>query len=196
MASTATEEPFVHISNRKACIAFAEKTINKYHNKISQTNLEPELAQPCTKKAKRKVPCEDEDFASFMSASQLNYPEESTSTSNTSALTREMARYIHIATQPLKGNPLDWWRDERKQFPELAKVARLVLAVSASSAPTERVFSKLGRVCAKERAHMKPQMADALTFWLVINVGNKSCLPCCIIEFVNCYSRFNYIGHS
>ena len=40
MASTATEEPFV----RKACIAFAEKTINKYHNKISQTNLEPELA--------------------------------------------------------------------------------------------------------------------------------------------------------
>ena len=91
MASTATEEPFVHISNRKACIAFAEKTINKYHNKISQTNLEPELAQPCTKKAKRKVPCEDEDFASFMSASQLNYPEESTSTSNTSALTREMA---------------------------------------------------------------------------------------------------------
>ena len=54
MASTATEEPFVHISNRKACIAFAEKTINKYHNKISQTNLEPELAQPCTKKGKEK----------------------------------------------------------------------------------------------------------------------------------------------
>ena len=75
-----------------------------------------------------------------------------------------MARYIHIGTQPLKCNPLDWWRGERKQFPELAKVARLVLAVPASSAPTERVFSKLGRVCAKERAHMKPQMADALTF--------------------------------
>ena len=63
----------------------------------------------------------------------------------------------------LKCNPLDL-RDERKQFPELAKVARLVLAVPASSALTERVFSKLGRVCAKDRAHMKPQMADALTF--------------------------------
>ena len=66
-------------------------------------------------------------------------PEESThNTSNTSALTREMARYIRIATQPLKCNPLDWWRDERKQFPELAKAAHLVLAVPASSAPTDQ----------------------------------------------------------
>ena len=107
-------------------------------------------------KRQKKVPCEDEDFTSDMSASQQDDPEKSAcSTSNTSALTREMARYINIGTQPLNCNPLDWWRDERKPIPELAKVARLVLAVPASSGPTERVFSKLGRVCAKERAHMK-----------------------------------------
>ena len=45
----------------------------------------------------------------------------------------------------------------------------------ATSAPTERVFSKLGRVCAKERAHMNPIMVDALTqSSLEINVH---CLP-------------------
>ena len=72
-------EPFVHISNRKACLALAEKTIKKYyknHCLNSQTNLEPELAQPCSSKKAKKVPCEDEDFTSFMSASQQDDPEK------------------------------------------------------------------------------------------------------------------------
>ena len=47
-------EPFVHISNHKAYLVLAEKTIKKYHKNFclfSLTNPEPELAQPCSKKA-------------------------------------------------------------------------------------------------------------------------------------------------
>ena len=50
-------EPFVHISNRKACLVLAEKTIQKYYKNLclnSQTNLEPELAQPCSSKKEKK----------------------------------------------------------------------------------------------------------------------------------------------
>lgn len=108
----------------------------------------------------------DDEIASFMSASHSTDDETSSSfaTSKADALTKELVQYGKIAVQPLQNNPLDWWRVERNRFPELAKVARVVLAIPTTSAPTERVFSKLGRVCAKERAHMNPIMADALTF--------------------------------
>ena len=61
-------------------------------------------------------------------------------------------------------SPLDWWKLDGKRFPQVAKVARVVLPVPASSAPCERVFSKLGRMCAKERANMKPELVDVLAF--------------------------------
>lgn len=48
--------------------------------------------------------------------------------------------------------------------PEHSKVARVVFAIPATSAPNKRVCSKLGRDCAKERARMNPIMAGVLTF--------------------------------
>eukprot|EP00731_Ephydatia_muelleri_P030980 Em0022g494a len=115
----------------------------------------------------KHVSSADDDFATFMSTSYQGEGSSSSGTSKVDAsrdLTKELAQYSKIAAQPLKDDPLDWWRVERKRFPELAKVARVVLATPATSAPTERVFSKLGRVCARERAHMNPIMADAITF--------------------------------
>ena len=124
------------------------------------------IAEPLSKRAKH-VSSADDDFATFMSTSYQGEGSSSSGTSKVDAsrdLTKELAQYSKIAAQPLKDDPLDWWRVERKRFPELAKVARVVLATPATSAPTERVFSKLGRVCARERAHMNPIMADAITF--------------------------------
>ena len=164
-------EPFVHVSDRKESIAFAEKYIKLYHKSLSQCDQVPPTPEPCieppSKRAKLHVSSVDDDFATFMS---VGHQAEASSSSGTSrvdasrALTKELAQYSKIAVQPLKDDPLDWWRGERKRFPELAKVARVVLAIPATSAPTERVFSKLGRVCARERAHMNPIMADALMF--------------------------------
>ena len=38
-------------------------------------------------------------------------------------------------------NPLDWWRINEKQFPLIAKMAKRYLAIPATSAPSERVWS-------------------------------------------------------
>ena len=110
----------------------------------------------------------DDDFTTFMSA---GHQAEASSSSGTPrvdasrALTKELAQYTQrLLYNLLRMTPLDWWRGERKRFPEFAKVARVVLAIPTTSTPTERVFSKLGRVYARKRAHMNCIMADALMF--------------------------------
>jgi len=70
-------------------------------------------------------------------------------------------------------DPLDWWRLHQLLFPNLAKLARKFLAIPASSAPSERAFSKVGIVVDKLRSRLLPEKANQLVF-LKHNVRNKT----------------------
>ena len=58
---------------------------------------------------------------------------------------------------------LDSWTKYQQQFSILTVVARRVLAVPATSASTERLFSAGGKVCTFDRARLKPANVDILT---------------------------------
>ncbi len=58
-------------------------------------------------------------------------------------------RMPQIPFQDLAGNDQDilkWWRDHSSQFPNLAKMARQLLAAPASSASAKRLFSSVGKM--------------------------------------------------
>ena len=62
-------------------------------------------------------------------------------------------------------SPLAWWKSNEQLYPSLSKYARQVLAIPATSAPSERVFSVAGQIVTKKRARLTGN-AVALLVWL------------------------------
>ena len=80
----------------------------------------------------------------------------------TTAVLAEMLNYRTVpCTQT---NPLQWWKKHCHEFPYLAQLARLVLAVPATSAPSERMFSQTGLFVRAKRANLDPSMVHVLVF--------------------------------
>ena len=55
-----------------------------------------------------------------------------------------------------RSNPIEWWQQNKLKFPYLAALAMVVLAIPASSASVERVFSLAGGVISDDRSRLKP----------------------------------------
>jgi hypothetical protein len=61
-------------------------------------------------------------------------------------------------------NTLAWWKVNKQHFPYLAAIARLALAVPATSAPSERVFSVAGLIVNKARNNLQEVNVGMLVF--------------------------------
>jgi hypothetical protein len=70
--------------------------------------------------------------------------------------------------QPTDGaeysDPLLWWKVKAALYPALAPLARVILAIPASSAPAERLFSHAGLTLAKDRSRLTPEVASDIIF--------------------------------
>ena len=53
----------------------------------------------------------------------------------------EVRRFLKIDSLGMDANPLAWWKMHEKEYPVLAKMARDILAIPASSSECERIFS-------------------------------------------------------
>ena len=76
----------------------------------------------------------------------------------------EFQRYknVSIALHNTDGSfndPLAWWKKNSTKFPLLATLAREYLAIPATSAPSERIWSRASRVLSLKRASLKPEVA-------------------------------------
>ena len=79
-------------------------------------------------------------------------------------VTKEIDRYLQFQTIDGDDDPLEWWKAHVREFPLLSQLARRYLATPASSAPTERLFSKAGQVVSSKRVLLKPNKANMLVF--------------------------------
>ena len=61
-------------------------------------------------------------------------------------------------------DPLVWWKLHADKYPHVWKLASIVLAIPATSAPSERVFSAAANIVNKKRVRLKSENVDLLVF--------------------------------
>ena len=81
----------------------------------------------------------------------------------------ELQSYIQCANLDSEEDPLDWWREHKRLYPQLSKLAKKYLCIPATISPSERVFSTGGNVVTCLCLSLKPKNVDRLVF-LAINL--------------------------
>ena len=78
----------------------------------------------------------------------------------------ELTKYLemYIDKTRLSQNPLEFWEENRTVYPILARVARKVHCIPATSAAVERQFSGAGVVLNERRTSLDPEHLDNTLF--------------------------------
>ncbi len=61
-------------------------------------------------------------------------------------------------------NPLDFWKNNHQLYPRLAKIAKRIFAVPATSAAVEREFSLAGNIVTKKFLQLSPEIVNDIIF--------------------------------
>ena len=82
-----------------------------------------------------------------------------------------MRTYIRMASTsynngevPMNCNPLMWWKANDVHLPYFSILSRRYLAMPATSAPVERLFSVAGQIVTAKRSRLDPETVTLLVF--------------------------------
>lgn len=91
----------------------------------------------------------------------------------------ELTKYYESPRVPRNINILDWWKTHESVYPNLARMARDILSILASSGPVERLFSECALVMTTKRTSLKCKNLKNL---VCINSWSRSSLNTKICE--------------
>ena len=76
----------------------------------------------------------------------------------------EVDEYLMIEEIGLATDPFKWWASQESRFPTLAKLSKKYLAIPATSASSERLFSDAGNIMTFKRTNLLPSTFEHLVF--------------------------------
>ena len=95
--------------------------------------------------------------------------ESSTATAPMFSSAIEVGRFLSEPVIDYKdGDPFTWWSQHKARFPLLSRLARCYLSVTATSVPSERLFSLAGNVYEEHKNRILPEHAETLLFIKVV----------------------------
>ena len=94
---------------------------------------------------------DDDSFMDFDNEASVSSPLLLDGTNPRLECEQEWDRFKETPGIRSKDCPLDWWRDRKGKFPTISFLARQFLAAQATSAPTERIFSRASRIISQLR---------------------------------------------
>lgn len=152
---------------RDAARWFSEEYNSKYKGKFYNASAEPE-AQEDDAAAPPRTPTRPEQPAPKrrkVSASSFFAPRAAGTAAQAPSRSSPRRRLLdtpyddelteYLALPQIEfdaiADPLEWWKEHAKRYPNLSIMARQYLACPATSATVERLFSKVGIAYAKKR---------------------------------------------
>jgi hypothetical protein len=84
----------------------------------------------------------------------------------------ETFKGLRVLAELQDSDGLGFWAENETRFPIMARLARRYLAIPASSAPSERVFSKYGIIWERRKCNLKPETANDIIFLNLNRGGN------------------------
>ena len=97
----------------------------------------------------------------------------------------DLDRYIDIPNDANISGSLEWWKENKVVYPQLAKMSRDVLAVPASSSSIERIFSISGRIATWQRNRLHPKTISNIMLYKGGMLWQKRHTNVASVEYVN-----------
>ena len=79
----------------------------------------------------------------------------------------------YLCEKTSSDNTLTWWKERESKYPRISHIAKRVLAIPATSVPSERIFSAAGLLVNKLRTRLSCDLVDNIIFL------NKNKFPLC-----------------
>lgn len=124
---------------------FTDREVRRLHERIKSEMV----GNPCS--AKQPEPASERSFFDF-SRPQESVDDEVVELDN---FRLTMGRF---------SDPFAWYKVNQVKFPRLAKLAEKYILMMATSASSERLFSKAGRIYCPSRCKLIPENGEELIF--------------------------------
>ena len=76
----------------------------------------------------------------------------------------EVTEYLKEDKIKFDQNPFEWWANKKSKYPVLSRMARIYLAVPATSTPSERLFSDAGNLLTSKRSKINSELFKRIIF--------------------------------
>mgnify|MGYP001807871365 CR=1 FL=1 len=121
-----------------------------------RTLLQMATMRPCRYRAQHRAPLDT------IEVNSLNQVTTGYTRRGRVPIPNELANYLASPTAAAHTEPLLWWKKNGHQWPNVARAARDYLAVQATSAPIERVWSHMRQQVSEFRHQLEPETIRAL----------------------------------
>lgn len=81
---------------------------------------------------------------------------------STHSIAQEIQQFRCLSVSP--DDVMTWWESQQNTYPNISKLARALLAIPATSVPSERIFSLAGLAINAKRSGLLPSSVDKMIF--------------------------------